>query len=58
MGAAQDPADQPCGQRGHTAAGAQQQKGKNADRAWLFLLIAGGVEQRTDLGGLGVADGL
>ena len=26
--------------------------------AWLFLLIAGGVEQRTDLGGLGVADGL
>ena len=29
MGAAQGPADQPCGQRGHTAAGAQQQKGKN-----------------------------
>ena len=26
--------------------------------AWLFLLIAGGVEQCTDLGGLGVADGL
>ena len=29
MGAAQDPADQPRRQRGHTAAGAQQQKGKN-----------------------------